>query len=560
MKIGKMRSCVKNVAKTKRKIKSSMFGHKNEPAGKHAANTHEAAASQNDKAESSTAQGNGVQVPQVQEGNLASQINPSSTANFAADEVVDGAQKAQRRKKTLKVFGVVLGILAVVYLGGVFLFMDRFMPNTYVGSHDFSLKTTAETQEAFSNAVKDYHLYIHSEGFQLSFSSDEATLEADPEAFTDAVHQAENAWAWPALIWMPHDVSDLVAATYSGTGLDDTIREAVSDFNKDAIESKNASLTYNKTTDSFEIEREVYGTELDADAVVNRVHEAMARLETDVALGDAEKTKPTLLSDDPRLPDAVTEANKMLSSVLHLYLGKKEIATIDKEELIDWIDVNDNAEACIPTDAIDDWASDISKKYSTLGTTRSYKRPDGKTFKVSGGDYGWRIKTDELISTVQKSVKDCKEENVDIPCSSEAYTYQEGGRDWGTRYIDVDLSAQHVYFYDENGKKIWDSACVSGLPTAKRATPKGVYSVNDKASPSTLTGYENGKKTYETKVTYWMPFEGNAVGFHDATWQPSFGGSRYKVGGSHGCINLPYSKAQSLYSLIKVGDVVVVHS
>ena len=30
---------------------------------------------------------------------------------------------------------------------------------------------------------------------------------------------------------------------------------------------------------------------------------------------------------------------------------------------------------------------------------------------------------------------------------------------------------------------------------------------------------ETGKPKYESPVSYWMPFEGNMIGFHDATWQ-----------------------------------------
>ena len=78
----------------------------------------------------------------------------------------------------------------------------------------------------------------------------------------------------------------------------------------------------------------------------------------------------------------------------------------------------------------------------------------------------------------------------------------------------------------------------------------------------TLIGYtDTGKKEYETKVTYWMPFEGNGIGFHDAPWQPDFGGDMYATGyGSHGCVNLSSADAQELYSIIEIGDVVVVHS
>ena len=57
-----------------------------------------------------------------------------------------------------------------------------------------------------------------------------------------------------------------------------------------------------------------------------------------------------------------------------------------------------------------------------------------------------------------------------------------------------------------------------------------------------------------------MPFIGNSIGFHDATWQSSFGGNRWRNGaGSHGCLNISYNAAQSLWGIIGVGDVVVVH-
>ena len=56
-----------------------------------------------------------------------------------------------------------------------------------------------------------------------------------------------------------------------------------------------------------------------------------------------------------------------------------------------------------------------------------------------------------------------------------------------------------------------------------------------------------------------MPFIGNMIGFHDASWQTEFGGDRWIEYGSHGCINLDLGTAQSLYSLCVSGDIVVVH-
>ena len=55
-----------------------------------------------------------------------------------------------------------------------------------------------------------------------------------------------------------------------------------------------------------------------------------------------------------------------------------------------------------------------------------------------------------------------------------------------------------------------------------------------------------------------MTFNGG-IGFHDASWQSAFGGTRYKTHGSHGCINMPTDQAAKMYELISDGTPVVVH-
>ena len=48
-----------------------------------------------------------------------------------------------------------------------------------------------------------------------------------------------------------------------------------------------------------------------------------------------------------------------------------------------------------------------------------------------------------------------------------------------------------------------------------------------------------------------MPFV-YGQGLHDASWQSSFGGNRYKTGaGSHGCVNLPTDQAALIYNTIE---------
>ncbi|MBQ6395788.1 MAG: L,D-transpeptidase, partial [Atopobiaceae bacterium] len=124
------------------------------------------------------------------------------------------------------------------------------------------------------------------------------------------------------------------------------------------------------------------------------------------------------------------------------------------------------------------------------------------------------------------------------------------------------LSAQDARVY-RGDEVIWESYIVSGKTSDGHGTPTGVYAVNDyKGMYQTLIGLDenhDGEPDYKTKVTYWIPFIDNLVAFHDADWRYSFGGEIYVWNGSHGCINLPYYKAEELYGIAELGTVVVVH-
>ena len=121
------------------------------------------------------------------------------------------------------------------------------------------------------------------------------------------------------------------------------------------------------------------------------------------------------------------------------------------------------------------------------------------------------------------------------------------------------LTTQHMWFI-KDGQIALETDIVTGNPNKGNATPQGTYSLTYKSRNKTLRGTKkpDGTYEYETPVAYWMPFNGG-IGFHDATWQSSFGGNRYLSHGSHGCVNMPKDKAAALYDLIPDGCPVVCH-
>ena len=472
---------------------------------------------------------------------------------------------AKGGRKPLKVLGIVLGVivalLAVVYLAGALVFMDRFLPRTTVGDLDVSLKSSAEVQGLLADVIDDYVLKVEGQGFSLKLSAAEAGMRLDGRAATDAMHASANAWAWPIEILKAHDESDKLAATYNESGLGDTVRAAVDEFNKTATPPTDAVIAYSEAKGAFVVEPEAVGTALSYDTVIKAVDDAVLALQPAVKLGADALQQPKVLSSDPKLTAAAEQANTMIKADLVLTMAGGTAGEVNADLISQWVRLGDDLSATLDEAALTAWVDELAAACNTVGTQRTYTRPDGKVVTVAGGVYGWSVDRDALLSLVKESVAAGTVQTAEVPCTSVGTGYNgAGAQDWGLRYCDIDLAEQYARFYDETGALIWESPIVSGIPDGVHDTSVGVYWLNQKASPSKLIGYENGKKIYESDVQYWMPFVGNVIGLHDADWQSSFGGTRYRDGaGSHGCVNLPPYKAAELYGIIQSGDVVVSH-
>ena len=490
---------------------------------------------------------------------------PASVGSYVAPDYA--AIRANRHRRALKVFGISVGaivaVLLVVYIAGAVVFMGRFLPHTVIGDDDVSMKTDEEVLGLLDAVPESYTLDMAGIGFSYRTNGPEIGMKIDSQAIVNSMHADLDAWRWPVLFFMPeHDESDLLQITYDEKATKKAIKKAVKAFNKEATAPVDATIMFDEKAGVFSIKPEEEGTQIDAKAVNAVAKEAIISMEPTALLTEEQLRKPKVYSTDEKLKESAELATGMISVNVTLTMNGQQVNEIGGNQLQDCVKIDKNLKVTLDEDMLNAKVRDIANGYDTIGTERHYTRADGKQISVSGGVYGWEVDTAATEQMILEAVKEGKDTTIDIPCITAAAVYNgPGERDWGNRYIDVDISEQHVTFYGDNGKVIWESDCISGSPDGKHDTVKGVWTVNNKESPSTLIGYtDSGEKEYETEVKYWMAFEGNGIGFHDATWQPGFGGSLYAEGlGSHGCVNLSMDAAQSLYGIIEIGDVVVVH-
>ncbi|MDO4183468.1 MAG: L,D-transpeptidase [Coriobacteriia bacterium] len=489
------------------------------------------------------------------------------TAADDATRAFDMGDASSNKKKRRWVLPLVISLSVVVvlvlaaYIAGIIFFAGHFFPSTQLGTKDISLMSVEELESSLDVAGQDYSLNVSGFGFDLRLSNQDIQFTFNGSQTANEAIKTQNVWMWPAEVFADHDMGEALKGAYNSSAVEAQVTAAVEEHNKTAVPTQDASIDYDDVAMKYYVKPESVGTQLNAAATIKVIESAIVDAQTVLALTAAELQQPSVVSTDTRFMAAVESANSMIKADIKLCLADTVVMEVNGNVISQWIGISDDMEVTFDEEAMVAWVDELASQCDTVGGTRTWTRPDGKECEVSGGDYGWTINHDDLIWLVQEDIRSGAVTTEDIPTYSYANAFNGLGKaDWGNRYIDVDLTEQHVRFYGDGGEIIWESDCISGAMTDNRATPTGVYDLNAKESPSTLIGYEDGKKIYETKVTFWMPFVGNGVGFHDATWQPDFGGDMYLRGyGSHGCVNLPYEAAEQLYGIITFNDPIVVH-
>ena len=389
-------------------------------------------------------------------------------------------------------------------------------------------------------------------------------MNADTPAFKDQfvgkqvekLIKGQNPFLWIESLWKGRNMKAKIGVEYDESALKTQIANLECMKEENQIAPVNAHPEFK--TDKFVVVPETDGTTIKTEefrkAVITAVNGANEKLDL-LKTGCYEK--PAYTSDSKKVTEACDAMNKYLGATV-TYDFKPNTEVVDSSMISKWVKVDDDMNVTFDESAVKEYVQSLAAKYDTKGKKRTFTSASGNTVTVSGGSYGWKIDQEAeynaLIANIQKAETVTREPNY----SSRAASHD--GNDVGNTYAELNLTTQHMY-YVKDGHIALETDVVTGNPNKGNATPTGVYSLAYKAKDQTLRGTKkaDGTYEYETPVKYWMPFNGG-VGFHDASWQPTFGGSRYQTNGSHGCVNMPPEMAGKLFELISAGAPVVVHN
>ena len=478
------------------------------------------------------------------------------------------AQKGRKRGKNrgtgmnkdlaVKIAAVCGGVVVLVGAVGGGLYWHEsskyktcFLPGTIVDGMDVTGKTASEVEDAIMEQLKGYTLTINGrEDLSESITGESVGLYAEFDDTLDKAIASQKPMDWGKYRFgkAVNEVNTDALLRYS----DDMLNEALEGLScmdeENMREPEDAKISdYDSATGSYSIIKEDEGTELQEDKVKEAVATAIMSLAESVDLEEQGcYLAPSVTSEDEALKTACETMNKYVGAKITYKFGDKA-ETLNGNEIHNWLTVNGTSVSVSESKAAE-YVKNLASTCNTAYKPKTLKTSYGKTVTITTGNYGWKIDQAKETAALVSLIKNGEQTSREPEYSQKAASHS--GNDYGNTYVEINLTAQHLYFY-ANGKLLVESDFVSGNAAKGWSTPAGAYSITYKQRNATLKG-----QGYATPVSYWMPFNGG-IGLHDANWRKTFGGTIYKNGGSHGCVNLPPAVAKTIYENISAGDPVL---
>ena len=415
-----------------------------------------------------------------------------------------------------------------------------FPENTTILGVDVANCNREDAWSKLEAAVAAYGLDLTVDEISIYISGNDIGLGCSKDAFLTAAQAMENGTA--------ADVSSVVF--FDEAKLKTIIQQS---FNKELLET---TLVFDETANAYQLTPHAEGLHTDPEAVVAAVKPAICTLTPQQTLtGLSEPLQPARRADDPALVEALDLLNKMTGVELTYAFqegdGNNSVAAhqIPADVLRSFVELGeDGFTPSINQEAVNAYALELSERFRVEGTTGPFQTTGGGTRNMTVTYEGLELDPEAIA----QDILTCMQEGI---TGERTVPYLSGGvRDmaYGGTYIEVDLTAQHLWFYKE-GECLVSTDLVSGMVGAAMNTPTGIYSIYSKTADTYLVGED-----YRSYVNYWMPFSGG-YGLHDATWRSSFGGDIYLYDGSHGCVNLPLSAAKTIFNNASVGTKVILY-
>ena len=413
-----------------------------------------------------------------------------------------------------------------------------FPENTVIAGVDVADLTRDEAWSKLEEAAAGYVLNLNVDGNEVSISAKDMGLSCSKKDFMAAADAMEAG--------TQADASRVIRFQ------DAKLRLALTRMLN--YPAQDAALIFDETAKEYVLQPHAEGLRTDYSALAVSLKETIRTLTPQQALtGYTEVLSPARRTDSGDVQTALARANALASVELSYVFGAESsapiIQTVPGDIIRSFIVMGeDGFSPDLDKEAIAVYAEELAATYSTQPRLDSFLATDGEELDMLLPFEGCTVDTEALAQDIALCLSD------GISGARPAPYLGNGNSDlpYGGTYIEVDLTAQHLWFYKE-GTCLVDTDLVSGCVELNMHTPTGNFYIYSKTRGTYLEG-----PGYKSWVSYWMPFTGG-YGLHDAQWRDEFGGDIYLDDGSHGCVNLPWEAAGTIFDNAPRGTRVILH-
>ena len=465
-------------------------------------------------------------------------------------------QSRGRKKGSQSWLPALAGAAVVLLVGGTGFYIYSaqayrtvYFPNTTINGLDVSGRSVSEAEEMISASVDSYKLELVTRTGQEAIAGEAIGLHTAFNGGMEELLKAQNPYQWIFHMASDHEYTVETMIAYDEEKLEQAVENLKCMDASSAVSPEDAHLSDYIPGTGYEIVPETEGTVLDEGMVMEAIVRGVENLTPSLNLDELGcYEKPAVTSQEEALIRERDARNRYVNLTVTYTFGE-QTQILDGSQICQWLSW-DGENIQVDETAVADFVSGLAKEHNTAYTTRNFVTSYKKTVPVSGS-YGWRInqsqETAELMAVLAAGESTTRE-----PVYSQTAASHKAP-DYGNSYVEVNLTAQHLFLY-KDGEKILESDFVSGNVSKNYTTPPGLFGLTYKQKDAVLRG-----EGYASPVKFWMPFNGG-IGFHDASWRSTFGGTIYKTNGSHGCVNMPYEAAKTLYENIYAGFPVICYN
>lgn len=457
-----------------------------------------------------------------------------------------------------KRIGIVLGTslaLSVAYLGGIGYYAEKFTPNTRIGAVQIGNLTLSQAQTQLEQEVASKTIVLKENG-QVVGEISLASLGYDfhTSQTLEQMYQAQNPVTW-AIDWVKGTHVTKVLADQvdiDSTSLEEALAQ-VNVNNENRRPAQDAAITYEEGQ-GYEVTAGSPGTQIDMKRLSRAILASVEDETHEVNLEDT-YVQPEIEADSDVIKDNMARIQSVLNTKITLQIAGDEV-TIPADLIESWIQFDDANQVLVDRTQVAGYLEGLNDQYSTFNKVRTFESTLRGQVEVQPGILGWSIDVETEIDNIQADLQAGRDISRK-PAFTGVGTRLGEADEIGNTYVEVDLANQMMYLYVE-GEVIVATNIVSGQIGAE--TVPGANAVIEMLTNTNLVGYNQILKTkYSVPVQYWIRFDYDAQGIHDASWQSSFGGDAYLTRGSLGCINTPLDQVALIYEYVTYGTPVIVY-